>query len=174
MSVLLDLLGPYVEPRRIHAGMSLEERLASGIDMRGPDECWPWMGALISGGYGQINAAGRTRHVHRVVYEILVGPVPDGLTLDHECHTREVTCNLGDLCPHRRCCNPAHLEPVTQQTNVRRGRGLTARNAVATHCKHGHEFTLENTYRWRGHRMCRQCVRNNKRALRTRRKDSGQ
>lgn len=81
------------------------ERVAKGD----PDECWLWTGHLGSGGYGAAYVRGvRTnRGAHRVAYELAVGPVPDGLEIDHLCFTR-------------RCCNPAHLEPVTHAENVRR------------------------------------------------------
>ncbi|TDD77726.1 HNH endonuclease [Actinomadura rubrisoli] len=84
--------------------------------------------------------------VHRFVYESLVGPIPEGLVLDH-------------LCRVRACCNPAHLEPVTDRVNILRGASITAANARKTHCDHGHEFTSQNTYRHRGRRLCRACNR---------------
>lgn len=72
-------------------------------------DCWEWTGALFQGtGYGQVWADGTTRLAHRVVYELLVGPIPVGLDLDH-------------LCRNRSCVNPAHLEPVTRRVNVQRG-----------------------------------------------------
>lgn len=118
------------------------------IDRRGPDECWPWMGSRFVSGYGRLGSG----RAHRVVYELLVGPIPEGLTIDHDCHNRDRSCPGGFTCPHRACCNPAHLEAVTQAENNRR--------ALRTHCKHGHKFTPENTYsppsrpnaRW-----CREC-----------------
>jgi hypothetical protein len=55
--------------------------------------------------------------VHRDVYEQLVGPIPEGLVLDH-------------LCRNRSCCNPAHLEPVTTAENVRRGLNGVLRGAA--------------------------------------------
>lgn len=74
------------------------------IDSNG---CWIWQGCCNRGGYGQVNAGDKTRLTHRVTYEHYVGPVPDGLELDH-------------LCRVRRCCNPDHLEPVTRSENMLR------------------------------------------------------
>jgi len=75
--------------------------------------CWVWQNATNGKGYGQVGFMGRVRSVHRVAYELLVGPIPDGLCIDH-------------LCRVRACCNPYHLEPVTTLVNNRRG-GLAAR-----------------------------------------------
>lgn len=76
------------------------------------DGCWPWQGAVAPNGYGLVNClnhSGRrsTAGAHRVAYELERGPIPDGLELDH-------------LCRNSVCVNPAHLEPVTHQENVRR------------------------------------------------------
>lgn len=82
--------------------------------------------------------------VHRIAYELAVGPIPVGLVIDH-------------LCRNHSCINPEHLEPVTNVENVMRGESAWARNARKTHCKRGHEFTDENTIRRNGTRSCRQC-----------------
>jgi hypothetical protein len=85
---------------------NLEDRLAALIDASG--DCWEWTGTITAQGYGQLRANGRLQKAHRFVYEWLVGPIPDGLTLDH-------------LCRNRRCVNPEHMEPVSLQTNLARG-----------------------------------------------------
>lgn len=88
-----------------------------------------------------------TRAAHRVAYEALVAPIAAGLQLDH-------------LCRVRRCVNPAHVEPVTQAENLRRGETITARAVAATHCPQGHPYSGENLYvNPEGHRHCRQCAR---------------
>ena len=108
------------------------------------ETCWLWTGALKSGGYGQFFAE-KYALAHRVAYELVVGPIPEGLTLDH-------------LCRVHNCVNPAHLEPVTNGENLRRGMGPTGIHARATHCPKGHEYTVENTYRnKKGWRTCRAC-----------------
>lgn len=117
-----------------------------------PLGCWEYTGTLNPGGYGQItpSSAGSSYLTHRIVYEDWFGKIPDGLVLDH-------------LCANRRCCNPAHLEPVTQTENVRRsyrdGRHSGCARRDQTHCKHGHEFSPENTYTYGGKRKCRTCHR---------------
>lgn len=107
------------------------------------DGCWEWTAARRSGGYGAINIAGRVRPAHRVVYELLVGPVPKNRELDH-------------LCRNRSCVRPSHLEPVTKLVNIARGESLPAQNARKTHCKRGHEFTPENTGSY--HKNWRRCL----------------
>jgi hypothetical protein len=117
-----------------------------------PDGCWEWTAHLNYKGYGKVSLHGACKSVHRVMYQLLVGPIPDGLDLDH-------------LCRNRACGNPDHLEPVPKRTNILRGQGLAAKNARKTHCKHGHEFTTENTRITPiGHRECRTCAKAHARA----------
>jgi hypothetical protein len=87
--------------------------------------CWLWTGSLVRDGYGSLRANGRQIYAHRYSWELVNGPVPDGLTLDH-------------LCRNRGCVKPAHLEPVTWRTNILRGFGPSAVNARKTHCIRGH------------------------------------
>lgn len=72
------------------------------------DGCWLWLGGKGGAGYGAITRGRFKQPAHRVFFELLVGPIPDGLQLDH-------------LCCVRACVNPDHLEPVTQGENIRRG-----------------------------------------------------
>lgn len=125
----------------------------------GADECWPWIGALDGANYGCFRVNGRSVGAHRWFYEQAVGPVPVGLELDHLCHTGDRGCLGGPLCLHRRCVNPAHLEPVPPAENVRRGRSPHAINAAKTACVNGHAFDTANTYVGaRGGRSCRKCA----------------
>lgn len=73
-----------------------------------PSGCWIWQGELNRNGYGRVWIRGRRLMVHRVVWEILRGPIAEGLVLDHTCRTRA-------------CCNPCHLDPVTVRENTLRG-----------------------------------------------------
>lgn len=122
--------------------------------------CWAWSGRIDRDGYGHSFLFGQTGVSHRLIYRALVGDIAPGLELDHLCHTRDRSCAGGRGCLHRRCVNPAHLEPVTHYENGRRG--VLAR---MTHWVNGHEFTPDNTYD-RSHlpgnsgvRTCRACNR---------------
>lgn len=110
--------------------------------------CWEWTRGKCSSGYGSIRVKDKKHRVHRLFYETCFGPVPKGLQLDH-------------LCRNRWCCNPDHMEAVTQQENIRRGLTgkLNNHNARKTRCPRGHEYTEENTYiqRVTGGRQCLIC-----------------
>lgn len=105
--------------------------------------CWLWLGAtaLKRSGHGLFNRGEKTVYAHRFAYELVVGPIPPGLTLDHfrmNPGPRHAPCSTS-------CVNPAHLEPVTSSDNTLRGKSLAAKNARKTHCKRGHAFTPGNT-----------------------------
>jgi hypothetical protein len=131
--------------------MSLPARIETKLSPEPTSGCWLWTGSVTRGGYGHAWFQKRPRAVHRIVYEMLVGPVPKGLDLDH-------------LCRNRCCANPKHLEPVSHRENVLRGVGFAARYAKQTHCKRGHPLSGDNLAeqsRRRG-RMCKQCTRASK------------
>ena len=111
------------------------------------DTCWLWT-ASTRNGYGQIGAGGRfgkNLSAHRVAYEMLVGPIPEGLQIDH-------------LCRVTLCVNPKHLEPVTLQENVLRGENFIAKKARQTECLRGHPFSGANLYTDpKGKRKCKIC-----------------
>lgn len=130
--------------RARHAG---ERVLARSV--AGPDGCVIYTGTHDKHGYGEVysgaDRGGLPMKAYRATYEYMVGPVPASLELDHTCHTRDTSCQAGADCLHRRCVNPHHLEPVTKAENMRRARHPATLNSLKTHCKHGHEFTPENT-----------------------------
>lgn len=119
-----------------------------------PRGCWLWQGTVNSKGYGQIRIASKAHRTHRLAYRLVVGDIPDGLCLDH-------------LCRVRHCCNPDHLEPVTNRENILRGIGPSAINAATTRCVEGHEFSPGNTHivPTTGERRCKICARRRNREL---------
>lgn len=139
-------------PSLVWRDQSDVDRFMSKVVWNGDeDECWEWQGAPNSGGYGFFSIGTAKTTAHRAGYELFEGPIPDGLVIDH-------------LCRNRRCVNPGHLEAVSNGENVRRGEGPAVLRELlgsATHCKHGHEFTPENTYinPGTGKRKCRTCQR---------------
>jgi len=124
-------------------------------------ECWEWAGCKSPLGYGRFCIRGsvdRDLQAHRVAYEMTIGPIPSGLSLDH-------------LCRNPACVNPWHLEPVTHLENVRRGNSKfnkisaatraaqIAKRLAKTHCPRGHEYTVANTrLSPKGGRSCKACA----------------
>jgi HNH endonuclease len=107
----------------------------------GEGSCWQWRGSTDGRGYGAL----RSQKAYRFAYELLIGPIPEGLEIDH-------------LCRNTMCVNPWHLEPVTHAENLRRGNSPWQVNRRKTHCKQGHKFTPENTrVDKHGWRSCRRC-----------------
>lgn len=117
------------------------------------NNCWMWNGAKTTNGYGLFWYDGKSTLTHRFIYELLMNHIPNNLTIDH-------------LCRNRACVNPSHMEVVNIKENTRRGisKIISSTNSKKRHCKHGHEFTVENTYHYRNMRQCRVC--HNKRTLR--------
>jgi len=140
-------------------------RLIANTDRSGPatfagESCWRWIGGggRGKGGYVQVSSAGRSVMAHRWAYELLVGPIPEGLTIDHLCRVTD-------------CVNPAHLEVVTQRTNNLRSGGVAGRNVVKTHCPQGHPYDDANTYRRPdGGRDCKLCINERSRRRNERRR----
>lgn len=119
--------------------------------------CWEWKGKIHNkDGYGIAYLNGREIMAHRLSYALFKEPLNTGLTIDH-------------LCRNRKCVNPDHLEQVSKRINTLRGKGITAELARRTHCKHGHEFSEENTRMYRGQRQCRKCFARRARDFRAKR-----
>jgi hypothetical protein len=110
------------------------------------NSCWLWTAAIGHNGYGRFWFDGRHVRAHRFAYELLVGPIPEGMELDH-------------LCRVRHCVNPAHLEIVEHRENMLRGDTIVALNSRKQACPRGHPFSPENTRVYRGRRHCRACAR---------------
>lgn len=132
----------------------LAARFWSRVERWDPDHCWEWTGTFSGGRYSpygviSVGPAGNvTRHyAHRLSYELNVGPIPPGLTIDH-------------LCGRTLCVNPKHMEPVPQGVNTLRGDTASGRHLRQTACLRGHPFDEVNT-KWtpRGWRRCRTCDR---------------
>lgn len=121
-----------------------------------PNGCWT-IGAYAETNYSWIMLEDGTQQLgHRFAYEFLIGPIPEGLQLDHLCRR-----------PH--CVNPDHLEPVTPRENYLRGISPAAVNATKMECRRGHPFDEQNTYVYRGRRHCKACQRERVRDFRARR-----
>lgn len=150
----------------VHDGSVLRALRFAGIDPRPQDDderfwqyvspepntgCWLWIGGEKNG-YGYFHpkdASGLygTTRAYRWAYERYVGPIPLGLEIHHTCYNRP-------------CVNPDHLRAVTRRENVLDSPNTISGMAIRkTHCKHGHEFSTENTaYNKHGHRHCRICA----------------
>jgi hypothetical protein len=146
---------PLVKTRK---NMTVEERFWSKVDKT--EGCWLWRRGYVNAkGYGYFSVSmTKCVQVHRFAYELLVGPIPDGLTIDHVksngCTSKACVKAVADE------YGPAHLEPVTNRENILRGDTFQGRNARKTHCLKGHAFDELNTYVDRdGHRHCRTCGR---------------
>jgi hypothetical protein len=137
-------------------------------------ECWSWGGAHDRYGYSVFSINNKSVKVHRYAYELLVGPIPDGLTIDH-------------LCSNAGCVNPEHMEPVSASENTRRAALRRPKKEpapkkpdgrktrvwpVLTHCPHGHEFTQANTKLQEGTKVCRKCCALRQRAYTARKRAS--
>lgn len=119
---------------------TVEERFWAYVDASDPLGCWRWTGAIdVQSGYGRMSVNGTVTYAHRISYELCVGDLDPGLTIDH-------------LCRNRWCVQPLHLEQVTNRENIRRA----PKNRVTT-CPAGHPYEGENLYVNSGRRYCRTC-----------------
>jgi hypothetical protein len=121
-----------------------------------PEGCWLWPGTTSHDGYGYVKYRHQGKrpgvYVHRLIYMRLIGDPGDMIELDHLCH-RPAECKVpSDKCPHRRCVNPGHLDPVTPQQHGQR--------RLVPHCPLNHAYDEANTHIGKdGGRHCRECHR---------------
>ena len=112
--------------------------------MQVPDGCWLWEGMINDDGYGRVKIKGVKYMAHRVMYQRLVGEIPEGLTLDH-------------LCRQRSCVNPHHLEVVTRGENARRSPRI---------CTDPLHRTMTYYRKGKAERQCRTCKNERRRERR--------
>lgn len=137
---------------RTYTNMTKEQALDSLLDRIADrflitNDCWQWIANTNGGGYGQVSFRDRNRMAHRVIYELLVGPVADDMTPDH-------------LCRNRGCVRPDHLEIVPLRVNIKRAREDNPRLT----CTNGHPLSGENYIRDGAKHKCRTCKNNRQRS----------
>lgn len=133
--------------RELKINAEREKRFQSFVDKtpgQGPNgDCWIWRGLIDPKGYARFKVRHRYVTAHRKMFLDVRGVIPDGLVCDH-------------LCRVRHCVNPYHIELVTGIINTKRGDSGKWQQSK-THCPRGHEYSEENTYRYRTSRSCRKC-----------------
>jgi hypothetical protein len=115
------------------------ERFWEKVAKGGPNDCWLWVAAIASSGYGVFSrTGGKTRYyAHRWSYEAVNGPIPDGMQIDHRCRIRA-------------CVNPRHLRVVTQSQNAENHSGPTKANSSG----HRGVYFETGTQRWVAQLRC--------------------
>lgn len=122
----------------------IENLIKTRAEIRGPNECWLWRGTISQRGYGRFIFKGKTKTAHRVSFELVKGPIPTGLVIDH-------------MCRNKICINPGHLRAVTPKTNTLSGISVTAVNSRKKKCKRGHPLSGYNLILKKKGRACREC-----------------
>jgi hypothetical protein len=132
------------------------EFFLANVDQRGPGECWPWKRKPTNTGYGQLRWVVGTLQAHRVAYLLAYGTLPDGMDIDHTCH-HPLECTLKRNCPHRLCCNPAHLEAVPRAVNLERSdqtRPANGKHRQKRRCEPGCTCARHQAYNRAGGKPC--------------------
>jgi hypothetical protein len=124
----------------------VEQRFWAKVDKNGPNGCWEWTASTNQDGYGTFKtpkgSTGRGK-AYRFSWELVNGPIPDGMTIDH-------------LCKNVKCVNPDHLRIVTQSENSK-GSWLITYYRERAHCHNGHELSPDNVIYANNRRTCKQC-----------------
>lgn len=156
-----------VKSSHYHAHMATQQKIAldravlarfNRMLIKRVDGCWIATTSNSADGYARwrYKPGAPEMYVHVWAYLAFVGPISDGMQVDHTCHTDDLTCPGGMDCPHRRCCNPAHLELVTGSENTMRQRHF---NRSKTTCPKGHPLEGDNLIIWTDRkRRCRTCM----------------
>ena len=127
------------------------------VDKDGPiikpelGKCWVWIAGKDKYGYGKFSFKNRKVLAHKLSYIMSIGPVPNGLVLDH-------------LCENRACSRPEHLQPVTDKVNLLRGNTAASNHAIKTCCPREHLLEIPNLVPSQlklGRRSCLSCARAN-------------
>lgn len=150
---------------------TLAERFWPNVARASPNECWLWHGCTNRAGYGIMCSVYTEETIaSRISWELHNGPIPDGKCILHNCPGQD----------NPLCVNPKHLWCGTRKQNVvdAVAKGQIKTNHEKTHCKHGHEFTLENRYAWHYHErsdekesfVCKTCLTNARKKLNEKRK----
>lgn len=119
----------------IPLGPTPEERFWAKVDKTG--HCWEWTGCVNLSGYGHLRSRGQDKLAHRMAWELTIGPIPDGLVLDHRCFNPV-------------CVKPDHLRVVTTKQNIEHVKGLQADNTSGARnvhwCKQTNSWAVTVTH----------------------------
>lgn len=125
--------------------LELPDRISTKIMPVTESGCWIWLGSCTPGGYGKSRWMLRDQYIHRITFQFFIGPIQEGLQIDH-------------LCRVRPCCNPYHLEQMTPFENIMSGIGFGALNKQKAHCVNGHPYSGINLRTHpNGYRRCKAC-----------------
>lgn len=109
------------------------------------EKCWEWKSCKNKAGYGKLGAGkNNSLYAHRFSYELHKGVLEKDKHIHH-------------ICGNTSCVNPEHLEQLSSKQHTLKGNSFCGIEARQTHCKHGHEFTLDNIWTYNGHRKCKKC-----------------